>query len=67
MEYKGCQEGKAPKLTEVKCLSCGEVMEVFIQMGGSAELSGRTVSDETCPACGKVIPEGTPIGTLKMA
>ena len=68
MEYRGCQEGKAtPKLVEVECPSCGEIMEVFIYMGGSDKLTGRTTADEACPACGKSIPEGTPIGTLKLA
>ena len=36
MLLKGCQEGKStPRLTEVKCPKCGEVVEVFVKMGGA--------------------------------
>lgn len=66
MSFSGCQEGKGtPKLTEVLCPECGEVVEVFVSLQDAG--AGRTVSDEKCPKCGHVIPEGTPIGTLKLA
>ena len=62
----GCQEGKhTPKLEEVRCPHCGEYMEVFIAMGGASNLTGRTTADETCDACGYVIPEGTPLTELR--
>ena len=64
----GCQEGKhTPKLTEVCCPACGEIMEVFIAMGGEAAMTGATVTDEACPACGHVIPVGTKLTDLKQA
>ena len=61
----GCQEGKhTPRLTEVKCPNCGEIVEVFVKMGGGVTETGRVISDETCP-CGYTIPSGTPLGTLE--
>lgn len=59
---KGCQEGKGtPKLTEILCPRCGEVMEVFVKMGGGVTETGRLVSDESCPKCGFVAQAGTPL------
>ena len=59
MVIRGCQEGKAtPRLTEVKCPKCGEYVEVFVIMGGSAGKTGTLAGDETC-ACGHVLPEGS--------
>ena len=64
---KGCQEGKAtPKFMEVKCPRCGEPLEVFVFMGGSAEKTGRTTADEKCPGCGRIIPALTPITSLEL-
>ena len=66
MAIRGCQEGKAtPKYYEVKCPKCGEAVEVFVYMGGSADKTGRTVYDEMC-SCGKMTPAGTPITELEI-
>ena len=63
----GCHEGKhTPKLVEVKCPKCAEILEVFVRMGGSAKETGRTVSDEKC-YCGYVIEGGTPLEALEEA
>ncbi len=63
---RGCQEGKmTPKYYEVRCPKCGGCIEVFVHMGGSADKTGRTVYEERCEACGKRIPQGTPITSLK--
>ena len=36
MVIRGCQEGKVtPRLQEVKCPKCGEIVEVFVKMGGA--------------------------------
>ena len=65
---KGCQEGKAtPRLTEVICPECGEIAEVFVKMGGSVGQTGTLVSGETCPKCGYVFAEGSPISDYKLA
>lgn len=65
---QGCTEGKStPRLTEVKCPKCGEVMEVFVRMDGDGGVTGTTSSDEKCPKCGYVIPAGTPEDTLEEA
>jgi len=59
MLLKGCQEGKyTPRLTEVRCPSCGDWVEVFIKMGGAPGQTGTLVSDEVC-ACGHVLPAGS--------
>ena len=63
----GCHEGKhTPRLVEVLCPKCREVVEVFVKMGGSAAQTGRVISDETC-TCGHVIASGTPLETLEEA
>lgn len=63
----GCHEGKhTPRLVEVKCPKCQEVLEVFVKMGGSAKETGRVISDETCP-CGYVVAGGTPLEALQEA
>ena len=55
----GCQEGKAtPRLAEVKCPRCGEIVEIFVKMGGEVGCTGTLVSDEACP-CGFVLKAGT--------
>ena len=65
---KGCQEGKATaRLLEVDCPKCGSVVEVFVNMGGSPDKTGRTKSDEICPSCGHVIHEGTALESLTIA
>ncbi|MBO7709870.1 MAG: hypothetical protein J6S83_05345 [Lachnospiraceae bacterium] len=57
----GCQEGKlTPKLMEVKCPKCGQVMEIFVYMGGDAGLTGTLKEDAKCETCGYVAAEGTP-------
>ena len=59
MLLKGCQEGKGtPRLVEVKCPKCGEMVDVFVIMGGAIGKTGTLVSDETC-ACGHVLPAGS--------
>lgn len=59
MLINGCQEGKGtPRLTEVKCPKCAELVEVFVRMGGPVGKTGTLVSDETC-ACGYVLPAGS--------
>ena len=59
MVISGCHEGKhTPKLTEVKCPACGQYVEVFVQMGGPAGITGTLISDETC-ACGFVLCAGS--------
>ena len=60
MLIRGCQEGKGtPRLVEILCPKCGEIVEVFIRMGGRAGETGTLVSDEKCP-CGHILPAGTP-------
>lgn len=64
---KGCQEGKVtPKLTEIICPRCGEVIEVFVKMGGGVNETGRFVSDEVC-SCGFVAEAGMPVDEFRMA
>lgn len=59
MLLKGCQEGKGtPRLAEVKCPKCGELIEVFVKMGGAIGQTGTLVSDEKC-ACGNILPAGS--------
>ena len=59
MLLKGCQEGKGtPRLTEVKCPRCGEIVEVFVKMGGAPGQTGTLVADEVC-ACGYILPAGS--------
>ena len=59
MLLKGCQEGKAtPKLVEVKCPRCGEIVEVFVMMGGAVGKTGTLASEEVC-GCGYVLAAGT--------
>lgn len=55
----GCQEGKGtPRLAEVKCPNCGEIVEVFVKMGGSIGQTGTLVADEVC-ACGYILKGGS--------
>lgn len=64
----GCQEGKAtPKLTEIQCPHCKELMEVFVRMSGGAGETGTIVSDETCENCGYEVKAGSPIGDFTLA
>ena len=59
MLLKGCQEGKGtPRLTEVKCPRCGEIVEVFVNMGGAPGQTGTLVADEIC-GCGCILPAGS--------
>ncbi len=60
MLLNGCQEGKGtPRLVEVLCPNCGEIVEVFIRMGGPIGATGTLASEETC-SCGYVFAAGTP-------
>lgn len=43
---------------EVKCPKCGELVEVFILMGGPIGKTGTLANDETC-ACGHILPAGS--------
>ena len=55
----GCQEGKGtPRLVEVKCPNCGEIVEVFVQMGGAIGKTGTLVNDELC-GCGYLLQAGS--------
>lgn len=59
MLIRGCQEGKGtPRLVEVKCPQCGELVEVFVIMGGPIGKTGTLANDETC-ACGYILPAGS--------
>ena len=59
MLINGCQDGKhTPRLVEVLCPNCGEIVDVFVKMGGMPGLTGTLVSSETC-VCGHVLGEGT--------
>ncbi len=62
----GCQEGKAtPRLKEIICPKCGEIVEVFVGMG--AMNAGTIMSDEKCPKCGLEIAAQTPVSEYKEA
>jgi len=59
MLIDGCQDGKhTPRLVEVLCPKCGEIVDVFVQMGGMPGLTGTLVSSEVC-VCGHVLEMGT--------
>jgi len=59
MLINGCQDGKAtPRLVEVLCPKCGEIVEVFVKMGGMPGLTGTLVSSEIC-SCGQILEMGT--------
>lgn len=59
MLISGCQEGKGTlRLAEVKCPKCGDIVEVFIKMGGAIGQTGTLVSDEICD-CGHILPAGS--------
>ena len=59
MLINGCQEGKGtPRLTEVICPKCGQIVEVFVRMGGPIGKTGTLVSSETC-LCGHILPAGS--------
>ncbi|MDO4321691.1 MAG: hypothetical protein Q4C61_04110 [Lachnospiraceae bacterium] len=63
---RGCQEGKTtPKMVEVKCPKCGEMIEVFVKMGGALGESGTLAADEKCPGCDFVAEEGTPVASFE--
>ena len=63
----GCQEGKhTPKLVEVICPKCKNVVEVFEKMGGRPGETGTVVHDEACD-CGYVIQSGTALADLEKA
>lgn len=64
----GCQEGKAtPKLVEIKCPKCGEVLEVFVKMGSAAGQTGTLAADEKCPKCDFVAEAGTSVSSFELA
>ena len=61
MVIRGCQEGKGtPKLVEVLCPKCGEIVEVFVQLGGAIGKTGTLTADERC-TCGHVLTAGSPL------
>lgn len=65
MLLNGCQEGKGkPRLVEVKCPVCGEIVEVFVKMGGAIGQTGTLVSDERCE-CGHVLRAGSPLSAFE--
>ena len=45
---------------EVKCPKCGQVMEIFVYMGGDAGITGTLKEEAKCETCGYVAAEGTP-------
>ena len=62
----GCQDrNHTPQLEEVICPKCGEEMEVFMVLMSPGGMAGKTGQDEVCPNCGHVIPEGTPVSSLR--
>ena len=65
MLIDGCQDGKhTPRLVEVLCPNCGEIVDVFVHMG--AGMTGTLVSDETC-SCGFVFLQGTYLSEFQEA
>ena len=59
MLINGCQEGKGtPRLVEVLCPRCGEIVEVFVKMGGAPGQTGTLAAPETC-VCGHILEAGT--------
>ena len=57
---RGCQEGKAtPRLIEVACPGCGEILELFVRMGGDASVTGTLAEEAVCENCGFTAAEGT--------
>ena len=59
MLINGCQDGKlTPRLVEVLCPNCGEIVDVFVIMGGTAGRTGTLASSETC-GCGYVLAQGS--------
>lgn len=67
MLLDGCHEGKhTPKLVEVLCPQCGDVVEVFVKMGGAPGQTGTLVSGERC-SCGCVLPGGSYLEDYELA
>lgn len=65
---RGCQEGRVtPKLVEVYCPKCGEIMEVFVRMGGGIDQTGRLSEPSKCEKCGFVAEADTALGSFKSA
>ena len=65
--FSGCQEGKqTPKLVEVICPVCGEIIELFVRQD-SAEDTGRTRGEAVCEKCGYKVEEGTALSDFKLA
>ena len=59
MLINGCQEGKGtPRLAEVNCPNCGQLVEVFVIMGGAIGKTGTLAASETC-TCGQILPAGS--------
>ena len=68
MELRGCREGKGtPRLSEVICPVCGEIIEVFVRMDGGPGVTGTLAQDEKCPKCGYIAKEGTPETEFELA
>ena len=67
MLLNGCQEGKlTPRLAEVLCPACGQMVEIFVRMGGPIGATGTLVASEICD-CGHILPAGTPETAYKPA
>lgn len=68
MLINGCQEGKAtPRLVEVLCPGCGEIVEVFVIMGGAVGKTGTLASSEDCPGCGRTLAAGSSLSEYEEA
>ena len=64
----GCQEGKAtPMLVEAACPRCGELMEIFVRMGGEIGRTGRLVEKSICEKCGYEAEADTDAGLFRAA
>ena len=51
-------KSEQPKDNLRKCPKCGELVEVFVKMGGAIGETGTLTSDEIC-TCGYVLPAGS--------
>lgn len=59
MLLDGCHEGKhTPRLAEILCPQCGEIVEVFVKMGGAPGQTGTLVTTERCE-CGFLLKAGS--------
>ena len=47
-------------LVEVKCPRCGEMIEIFVRLGGDIGETGTLAVDTVCEKCGFIAEAGTP-------